>query len=327
MKLAAIADAILDEGSSREVLRSALDAFVFQCAQISGVYPDPSFNAWANDALLESGVAINPHAAAHCAIDYQRSVVFIRGVHAAINTLKSRFPGAPLKILYAGCGPFATLLMPLLNRYAPHELQVTLLDIHQASLDSVTLLLSHFELGDHQVNTVKADACLYQHAEPLHLVVAETMQKSLEQEPQVAVTANLAPQLLPAGFFIPQRIDITLCVINPEHENTLCPLAVIFELTAEHAPRQAKYNHQHKALKLDAGIIEIPPLADIAQRDAALLSHITVFEQYCLKAYDSEITLPAKCHGLAPLLAGARYRVSYLLGSYPRFNIEPLENL
>ena len=109
---------------------------------MGGILPDRSFNAWAGDALLKDGVAISPAAAAHCVNDTQRSVVFIRAVYAAIKAAQARFAQAPVEILYAGCGPFATLLLPILGRFEPGELTVHLLDIHQRSLDSVGLLIN-----------------------------------------------------------------------------------------------------------------------------------------------------------------------------------------
>ena len=208
----------MDESSSPQELRDALNLFSSSCSKFSGILPNPSFDAWAEDSLLPGGVAINPQAAAHCVRDYQRSVVFIRGVHAAISALKFRFADTPLEILYAGCGPFATLLMPLLGKFAPGDLNITLLDIHQSSLDSAELVLEKFGLGAHAVNTVQGDACVYKHPQKLHLVIAETMQKSLEQEPQFAVTANLAPQVLTEGIFIPQRIEVSLSLADLEKE-------------------------------------------------------------------------------------------------------------
>ena len=175
-------------------MRAALDEFLNICAQVSGVTPNRSFNAWADDSFLPSGVAINPQAAAHCVTDYRRSVVFMRGLFTGLQCCLARFPGRPLRVLYAGCGPYATLMLPLLPRFKPGQLDVTVLDIHQRSLDSVQNLLRHFDLLAHPVHAVRADASSYRHSQPLHLVVAETMQKSLEQEPQLAVTCNLAPQ-------------------------------------------------------------------------------------------------------------------------------------
>ena len=329
MNLDTISDTILDETSSPEELRGALDAFVMLCSEITSIEPDPSFDAWAEDSLLANGVAINPKAAAHCALDYDRSVVFIRGVYAAISALRPRFSDTPLEILYAGCGPFATLLLPLLGKFLPGEFNLYLLDFHQRSLDSVKLLLNHFGFCAHAVQTIKADACSYKHERKLHMVIAETMQKSLEQEPQFAVTANLAHQLCDEGIFIPQEIDVTLCLADLEKATRCYPLATVCTLSPESAFDQmqgAQANSEKINPQLESTIVEIPRMADIARFDAALFTHIRVFEQYQLKDYDSQITLPLKCHELLPLAGGERYRVSYQLGGYPKFNFERLDN-
>ena len=351
MNLNSISDTILDETSSPEQLRNALDAFSLLCSEATGIRPDPSFDAWADDALLENGVAINPHAAAHCVVDYARSVAFIRGVSAAIDTLKLRFPGSSLEILYAGCGPFATLLLPLLGKFSPGELSLYLLDIHQRSLDSVKLLLTEFGLCAHSVQTIKADACTYTHPGELHLVIAETMQKSLEQEPQFAVTANLARQLCPMGVFIPQRIEVSLCLADLDHEKKLIdesrenespgshklaiaakryPLGTMCSLSPEHAFEQMQFalaNSVGADAALEPTIVAIPRIEDATRFHAALFTSITVFEQYRLEDYESQITLPSKCFELLPLVGGERYRVSYQLGSYPKFNFERLHKV
>ena len=344
MNLATISDTILDENSSPDALRHALDAFISLCSDITHVRPNPSFDAWAQDALLEDGVAINPQAAAHCAADYTRSVVFIRGVYAAIKTLKLRFPDTPLEVLYAGCGPFATLLLPLLGKFSPGDLKLTLLDYHQSSLDSVERLLAHFGLQTHGIQTIKEDACGYQHAVKLHLVVAETMQKSLEQEPQFAVTANLAPQLRLGGVFLPERIEVTLALTNLQREKEWFDgspatglidfekagrqsLATVFTLLPQSAlaqKRGAQVNEEHSGSALEPTIVVIPTIAGVDELDAALFTRICVFEQYWLNDYEAQITLPLTCHELLPLTGGERYRVSYHLGSYPKFDFERL---
>lgn len=346
MSLTSISNSILDESSSSRQLRDALDRFALLCGDVSKIRPNPSFDAWADDSLLEDGVAINPQAAAHCVVDYQRSVVFIRGVYAAINAVKTRFPDTVIDILYAGCGPFATLLLPVLGKFTPGTLNITLLDIHQRSLDSVEQLLAYFDLSDHRVQAVRGDAASYQHPGNLHLVIAETMQKALEQEPQFSVTANLAPQLCHAGIFIPENIEVALCLADLEHEATLVrqspqidfkamescgkrhPLATIGTLSPELAADQlqkAQYNHDTAKLELAPTVVTIPTLQDLPQFDVALFTRIRVFQQYQLLDYESEITLPLKCHDLVPLIGGERYRVSYELGNYPRFNFTQLD--
>ncbi|MFT4519790.1 MAG: hypothetical protein ACI9JM_002187 [Halioglobus sp.] len=346
MNIDSIGDCILDETSTPDELCAAMDGFVQICSEISGIKPDRSFDAWAEDTLLASGVAINPQAAAHCAVDYQRSIVFIRGVYAALNALKLRFPNTTLEILYAGCGPFATLLLPVLGKFSPGELAVTLLDIHQSSLDSAVLLLDELGLSAHQVQAIRGDACLYKHDEDAHLVIAETMQKSLEQEPQFAVTANLAPQLGPDGIFIPQSIEVTLCLADLEHEKELIvpsqrldhlsleacgqryPLTTVCDLLPEYAADQmqaAIENATAARLELNPTVVTIPEVPDIERFNAVLFTRIRVFGQHGLQDYECEITLPLRCYELEPLKVGQRFQVSYQLGEYPKFDFDVLD--
>ncbi len=340
MNIDAIGNCILDESRSDGDLRSALDAFAALCAEVSDIHPDPGFSAWAGDTLLDTGVAINPHAAAHCVMDYQRSVTYIRGVYAALVELRQRFPGETIEVLYAGCGPYATLLLPLLARFQPGDLSVQMLDIHQRSLDSVHKLLTHMGFGHRAITTLQADACRYQHPGKLHLVIAETMQKSLEQEPQVAVTANLAPQLTPGGIFIPQAIEVSLwltpspirqaddATAKQKLRQPMDPgyrLATVFTLLPSQIANKlntAQCDARSCPTVLDPVTVLIPPLASLKQLTPTLITQITVFEDFTLGNYESEITLPMPCHGLPDLTEGDQLRVSYQLGSYPRFDYE-----
>jgi hypothetical protein len=345
MNISSICNIVLDETSTAVELRDALNAFTQICSDVSGIQPAPGFDAWAADSLLDNGVAINPQAAAHCVQDYQRSVAFIRGVHAAITTLKTQHPETPLEILYAGCGPFATLLLPLLGLFSPGELKICLLDIHQSSLDSVELLLSHFGYSAHKARTLKGNACHYKHPEKLDLIIAETMQKSLEQEPQFSVTANLAPQLLTTGVFVPQRIEVVLCLADLEYEKELVgrsdqidpkalemavtryPIATVCTLTPEDAAFQmsvAQKNADATKLELEPTVVVIPAVAESARFDAGLFTRIHIFGRHHLGDYESQITLPLRCTEIDSVSGGERYRVSYQLGSYPRFNLERL---
>ncbi len=351
--LVAITETLLDESSSSRSLYSALDSFSQCCSDVTGIVPDRSFDGWAEDSFLDNGVAINPQAAAFCIKDYQRSVVFIRGAYAAINVARERFPDSAIKILYAGCGPFATLLLPLLLKFKPDELDIYLLDIHQQSLDSVSQLVSYFGFSGHAITLIQGDACSYQHSTPLNLIIAETMQKSLEQEPQFAVTANLAPQLYPQGIFIPEKIEVLMCLAHwdreketykqcneIDHESLIKAgsrhlLGSIFTLLPELAQAQMlgainngrTSNNDSTAMhELSSVNIQIPALeTELLERyDALMLTRINVFGQYILKDYESEITLPYKCYELTPLKAGDEYKVCYKLGKYPRFNLTRL---
>lgn len=205
-------------------------------------------------------------------------------------------------------------------------------------------MLQNFGFGAHQVRKVQADACTYRHPQKLRLVIAETMQKSLEHEPKFTVTANLAPQIFTEGVFIPQRIDVSLSLADLEKEKVFYKnvniknsaflenklkrysIATLFSLSPDKAVTQhqaAQYNPQTNMLELQPTLVTIPLIDGIDRLNTALFTRITVYERYSLEDYEAEITLPTRCYELEPLCGGERYTVSYQLGAYPKFNFEP----
>lgn len=332
MNLEAMCAVILDEASTQDQLRQVLREYADTCSEVSGVHPDPSFDAWAHDAFLEGGVAINSAAAANCVLDYRRTVIFLRGIYAAIVALRERFSPEPIKILYAGCGPYATLLMPLLARFDSSELDIIFLDYHQASLDSVSIVLEHLDCQRHKIELLQADACHYQHPESPHLVIAETMQKGLEQEPQFEVTANLAPQLCAGGIFVPQKIDLALALGKPEahwKEAAFAPVSLgsVFTLTQDNAwplMQIADIDPATGNLALPPIVLDLAAVSPCDHRDVLVLTTIQVFSSYQLASFDAQITLPLRCAHVAEWGRADSVRATYELGSYPRLCVEIL---
>lgn len=306
-QLALIGDCILSNRSTPAQQQAALEDFASLCSGIGGVQPDPCFDAWSGDSLLDSGVAISPQAAAHCVADYRRSVVYIRGVHAALQALQGRFTAQPLQILYAGCGPYATLLLPLLHRFEPCSLQVVLLDIHPQSLASVARLIDACGLDAHSLSLVQANACDYQPAAPLHLLMVEAMQKALEQEPQVAITRRLAPLLVAGGVLVPEAIEVELVLGSGARQHSLGP---VLSLGA--------------AVNLAPVRVHIPALAALPELSASLLTRIQVYGEHRLAPGEAEITLPRPFPELASPRAGDSWEIEYRLGSYPWFEARPV---
>ena len=342
--LKVIAQTLLNERTDNANLSKALDQFARLCSEISGVDPDPSYTAWSEDSFLQEGVAINPNAAALCVMDYQRSVVFIRGIYAALKSLEQAEPGdQPLKVLYAGCGPFATLLLPLLPLFSPNALEIYLVDVHQESLSSVAKLLTELNLEDYNITMVQSDACHYRHPTLLDLVIVETMQKALEQEPQVAVTENLSKQLSDNGVFIPENITIELCLarlkveqeqfkqgelLSGERSTDMSPrhlIRTLIDLSSQGINRI--FDHKHIDSDLDCSAlalceISIPNIAQLETYQPLLFTRIRVFEKHMLNDYECDLTLPSRCYDLEPLKAGQAFRASYLLGAYPKIHWE-----
>lgn len=344
MTLKHIALTLLSSESFNEQCRQALDQFANLCSEISNIEPDPGYTAWSGDTFLNQGVAINPSSAAYCIKDYQRSVVFIRGVYAALKVLKQRAAvETKVKVLYAGCGPFATLILPLLPLFEPGDLDICLLDIHQTSLDSVATLLKSFGLEDHGIGLVQADACQYQHPNQFDLVIAETMQKALEQEPQLSVTANLAGLLKPNGIFIPEEINVSLCLAHLAEEEesygkhgkvdnqqlidqgkrySLGSLMQLSPTSVDSLMSKREFSDQLQNDVLSLSDITIPDIPGLETFQPLLLTQISVFGEHVLGDYDASLTLPSRCFDLEPLKTGETYHTLYVLGHYPKIHFQ-----
>ncbi|XOB61223.1 hypothetical protein ACMC56_11475 [Campylobacterota bacterium DY0563] len=159
---------------------------------------------------LSSGVAISPLDAAICINEYMRTTKYIRGIYDALNDLLEKFKDEKIHVLYAGTGPYATLVSPLLHLFDSKRLEVTFLDIHQSSLDSVKSILDIQKLSIFVKDYKCVDATTYKSKSKVHMIITETMRASFEGEPQVNITLNLLPQLCKDGVFIPESVNIYL---------------------------------------------------------------------------------------------------------------------
>lgn len=171
------------------------------------------------DILLSSGKAISPSAAAHCLLEMKRTAIFLRGINKAINDKLTNSGTKPIHLLYAGCGPYATLITPLLSLYAPNQVQVDLLDINEESLNASKNLACAFGFDDFIAEYYLQDATKFIVQKPYDIVLSETMTSCLRNEPQVAIMQNLVPQIHAGSIFIPEEISIDAWLTNPKTEN------------------------------------------------------------------------------------------------------------
>ncbi|MEM7132599.1 MAG: hypothetical protein AAF702_40220 [Chloroflexota bacterium] len=289
---------------------------------------------------LTTGTAISPAYAAQCMQDTKRTIQFMRGVHQAISDLLQRLPDRPIHILYAGCGPYAPLVLPLLPLFSAEQVNVTLLDVHRASLDSVSRLIQELSLGDYVADVICADAACYQNDpdRPIHLLVVETMLSALEQEPQVAITYNLMPQLAPGGILIPERIGIEAVLLDPEQafcepdsgtvhdapEYNPIPLGQVFELSMGSATSNpARFTNQSEPLtsyQLPGSTIQMPDTMP-SGLVPMLTTEIDIYQTLHLRNSDSGLTRPRVFPPGPPIEPGSQLAFTYEVCERPGLRV------
>ena len=219
--LQAATDTILNTAADRVAIRSAVCDLHELFSTIGGVRGDNASSEFDRDAWLAGGLAVSPHLATRCLTEVFRTVQFLRGVYAGIGVAMQRFPGERVRILYPGCGPFATLLLPLTSQFGPEQIEITLIEAQPQSARAVRRLIDALDLNAYFTDVIQGDALDYQHppGRPYHMIVLEVMQGALAREPQAALTLHLRPQLAPGGIFIPQKISVDACLTSQAREN------------------------------------------------------------------------------------------------------------
>lgn len=185
---------------------------------------------------LIEGTAISPADAVRCLRDFIRTSRFITAVHKAILDLKARFPGEKIRILDAGCGPWALLSITTASQFAPGDVEYSLVDMHDSSIKCCREIIENLGMKDYFDKFLVGDICRINLGEQMgkkpHLIVAEVMNRALMHEPQAAATYNLAPQLEEGGIFLPERIRVTAQLSNSSGQ---VRLGEVIELTREQA--------------------------------------------------------------------------------------------
>lgn len=267
------------------------------------------------DIQLPSGTAVSVPKAAHCLLEQTRTAAFLKGIAAAIMQLKEDFPGQQLHILYAGCGPYATLVTPLTTLFPPELIKFHLLDINTDSLFAVKKLYEALSIEQYVAEYIHADATAYNVGEQtIHMVISETMLHALVKEPQVEIMRHLIPQMHPRGIFIPEEINVSARMLNSVYE-----YEYMVQLTD---PRRIDLGQVFSISKKqldtqEAVTIKMPSEAE--EYVLHLATDIKVFGSEWLHQNDCSLNLPVKIIPFTKDLAGKGVRFEYKTGTFPRF--------
>ena len=283
-----------------DLIRRKVHSFASGLADHLGLELQPSI--YVNDAYTSTskGKAISLFSAAKCAEEHLRTARFLQGIHLAISEkFKKR---KTVSILYAGTGPFATLLLPLLPLLDQERVNITFLDIHQESLDSLQSLLELFGLNSNSHRFVCADACEWQSSDTFDVIISETMKAALAEECQVSVFQNLVHALREDGVLIPERVSMEAFSINKNHQ--LNRLGEISQLCLDSVQKLAKGN-------LTALNNEFPIDPDKPVTAILIETHIQVYDDIKLGKLECSLNAPVtiKRKSVTPLKAiGLEYR-------------------
>jgi len=277
-------------------------------------------------SALGSGKALSAREAALCLLDYRRTTVLLRAIDSAIGQQPHR-PG-PICVLYAGCGPFASLILPLLARYPAEHLRVCLLDVHAHSLRTAEALCHAAGVADRLLPSLCGDAAQLRLPPALRvdLLIAEVMQRALAREPQFAVLANLVPQCPAELQVLPARIRVSAALadltreFDPQATRLRIELGELMELSQRRLPGLIAQVVDGRIRCPDVGIPEHTPEG----LSLILRTRIEASDTDVLCDYDSGLSYPLMLQALGVMRSGARFQCHYRLGSDPGFELEPV---
>lgn len=285
--------------------------------RLSAIDLSVQLNIADGETWLPSGQAVSPVTAALCARESLRSAAFIQGAALALEQAAARCGGRPVRVLYAGCGPFAFLLLPLMALWPANRARFTMLDIHADALAPARRLVTALGLDACVADWVQADAAAYR-LDPAVLpdvIVSETMSAALKREPQVAIARNLLGQA-PEALMVPASVRVD-CVLSERPDQSTpwrdtTPLGRVFALDAA------------AVASWDARESEALPAATFTLPDELapcttlrLLTEITAFGNVELTLGDCSLNTPRYLPGKPTFSAGQRVRFHYRLGADP----------
>ena len=279
-----------------------------------------------------NGLAVSPKIAAMCADDFMRTIQFVRGLHAAILDVNRRYAERPARILYAGCGPYATLAVPLMSVFTAAQVQFSLIDIHSQSIESAKIIVDKLTLTDRVADFKVMDAGAYR-VNPDHppdIILMEIMKSCLDDEPQVAVTRHLLSQA-PGAILVPEDVRVELALVNfsaefdlddsgkvradPDRDRIL--VGSVFTLNRKTVGCWKDSGND----RLAGAMVQLPVYSP-TQYQPMLFTTISVYKNHVLRNYDSGLSSPRPLQLDAALGPGDSIQFCYELGQHPALKAE-----
>lgn len=327
--LKGIAEDLRRADKNDEKLMSILEDY--QHLIISSIAESDLIKESKKNLKLDGGIAISPSFAASCLVDSKRTNIFVKGIFDAIEKLKDEGK-KEVHIFYAGTGPYATLLLPIMASFDPGFVQCSLLEVNEISLNCLREVIASFGFNNHVKEFILADATKYEFDanSKVDILLSETMCSGLMLEPQVPIVMNLIPQLSDPFILIPQNIKLTLAFMKDFR---------VYYPNAE--SREQDYCHRLTCL-LDVNIEEVVKFSkqidaaksewrfptkeiNISLNDAStfhnlvVLTEIQVFESNKISLFESDITRPVSLMEFENIKKDQKFTIRYKVDKDPGF--------
>jgi hypothetical protein len=332
-QLRSITEILLKPEDDFGEISSAINNLFSLFSEVTELQADDERNR--KDIYISKGKAIGTTWAALCVKELMRTKYFLRGLYGGIKEAQNRFPNTRIHILYAGTGPFAALAIPMTAIFSSEEISFTLLEINPASIAHLEKCICAFQAENYINEIVQCDATAYQtdKSNPIHIVLTETMLNALQKEPQVSITMNLVPQMLPEGILIPQNIRIDAALLSPKknaermtnpdfgNQKYYHPLKTIFELNKT-TPKQhpIKRIADISSYAFPEVLTELPEDLEPGYNELDLLTSIQVFGDVELAYNQCSLNLPKKLmHIDQNTLSSRKIMFQYVISEKPGF--------
>jgi len=319
----------LTHDGHRGILAGIIDELVGILENAADFQIDRQLDIAEGETACSEGLVISPTQAAMCAGEFQRTTTFLRGLHDAIAEAVDSMSPDPVRVLYAGSGPYATLAVPLMTVFPPEKVRFTVLDMHAVSIASAKSVVSRLGLDRSVESYVLADACEYTipgDAIP-DILLCETMSTALEREPQVAIMRHLLGQA-PDAVIVPESVRVEAFLVDTSKEPDIVvpesegpptkwqpdriPLGPVFELNASTIRSWGSLSDD----RLPAAAIHIPPPPEPSYRPF-LFTTIVTHGKHILRTHDSNLTAIREITDIDNLSAGRSLQFHYRLGAAP----------
>lgn len=304
------------------VRNSCTALYDFFCSMAGFDINDPETTKHISTA---TGLAVGPYSAAFCITDIMRTRNFLIGIKEAIDDRLKLKQGKPVIVMYAGTGPFATLLSPLITQYRPDELQLILLEINPLSINYLRRIIEKLDAGKYVKELIQADATLFvipAQYQP-DIIVSETMKPGLDKEPHVSLVSNLLVQCTKFPILIPECITVSACLLGNtvNDPDAICPLGDLVKFDADTA-LQIGHCIRNAATALDEVTLPVSQTLTDRCSQLALLTHIRVYKKTELRLNESSLTIPHKLANFSAANIPSTLTFIYELGESPGFRIK-----